>query len=307
MKFQFACLPLGLAVATAALPASAADWGVPNGRVIDGGIKDFGGAGGAAVPAPVPAAEYVAKWYFRVDGGAGTIDDADIEEDGFVYGQDSIDGPRATRTLNPEWFNSQFSTFTSIGGGLGYYIGSGFRIDGTIEKLSNGNAIISGADQYTIYDHTVSPSAPTTNDERFTVFDKTHNSRSLWLANAYYDFANRGRFTPYVGAGIGFAWNVLTREQQTQIDTCAQGPTGCDAGVYTPVSSNNTRTRVDQVSFAAAGAAGVSIDVRESTKLDLGYRYLYLGGVDVPLESSTVTLGSQNSHEFHAALRFDID
>lgn len=317
MKVQFACLSLSLAVAVTALPAAAADWGVPNGGVVNGGIRDLGGAGGVPVPAPVPVSEYVAKWYLRIDGGAGTIGDVDIEEDGFVYGQNSIDGPAATRTLSSDFFKSQFNTFTSIGGGVGYYLGRGFRIDGTIEKLSDGNAIIAGSDVYDQFSFSGPPltATPTNSKERLTVFDKTHNSRSLWLANLYYDFAQRGRFTPYIGGGIGFAWNVLTRDHHNQLDTCdSTTPLGCDAGNFTNGPSVDVRTRVDQVSFAAAASAGVSIDVRESTKLDLGYRYLYLGETNVSIAVcntcdliSSVKLGSQNAHEFHAALRFDIE
>jgi hypothetical protein len=47
MKVQIACLSVLAAMAAATVSATAADFGnVPPGGVVDGGIKDYGGAGG---------------------------------------------------------------------------------------------------------------------------------------------------------------------------------------------------------------------------------------------------------------------
>ena len=80
----------------------------------------------------------------------------------------------------------------------------------------------------------------------------------LGLANAYIDMGNWCGFTPYIGAGIGFA--SITR----------RGPEGRQrtARQRSP-SAPTTRS----TNFAWALHAGVSYDVTPQTVIDLAYRY----------------------------------
>lgn len=89
------------------------------------------------------------------------------------------------------------------------------------------------------------------------------------MFNAYWDFANYGGFTPYIGAGIGVAYNMM-------------GPSR--------VSESGFETDgADHTSFAWALMAGTAWDISQDWKLDVGYRYLNFG------EARSSTQGSDGS------------
>ena len=83
----------------------------------------------------------------------------------------------------------------------------------------------------------------------------------LGLANAYIDMGNWCGFTPYVGAGIGFA--TVSVNGLTDTNTATKG-------VYYAADHTNTN-------FAWALYAGTSYDVNPQITLDLTYRYAQLG------------------------------
>ncbi len=83
----------------------------------------------------------------------------------------------------------------------------------------------------------------------------------LGLANAYIDMGNWCGFTPFVGAGIGFA--SISVEGLRDINTPNEGAA---------FGADKTSTN-----FAWALYAGVSYDVTPQTVIDLSYRYSDLG------------------------------
>lgn len=98
------------------------------------------------------------------------------------------------------------------------------------------------------------------------------------LINGYYDFGKWGIVSPYVGAGVGVAFgnsksNLLGGSSQ-----------------YVGSFSYHQ--------LAWALMAGISLDVFDHTKLDIGYRYL---------DNGTVTGVHINFHEIRAGLRYMID
>ncbi len=70
------------------------------------------------------------------------------------------------------------------------------------------------------------------------------------MLNGYYDFRNDSVFTPYVGAGIGFADMTLKFADED--------------GAYSK----------SKVKFAYGLKAGVGIEVAKNVTVDVGYRYL---------------------------------
>ena len=338
MKVQIACmsfgLTFGLALATAT-SANAADWAVGNGSIRDmGGIKDMGGAGGVPVPAPVPIPEYKPNWYFRLDAGIGMISEPDFSESGFVYGVTDGPGPAAgpgdARTLPTSLFGTDFNSLFTAGGGVGYYLGNGWRIDGTIEKRSKDDAVIDGTDQWDTYgyfDFDTNPLTPVTwgaldtntngivdRQSRLTINDTSSLKGTVWMANAYYDLANMRGFTPYVGAGVGFVWNQISRTHTSTLDSCDNeaGPgAGCAGGIYTGAVTTTATNKGDTVSLAAAAMAGFSYDLSDITSIDVGYRFLYLAGTSndmtVCCNESRVTIGDQSVHQLRAGLRFNVN
>ena len=87
------------------------------------------------------------------------------------------------------------------------------------------------------------------------------------MFNGYVDLGTWSGITPYVGAGVGFAYNKLFGFTDTgyAYSDGVQSPTGGysdDGGKW---------------NFAWGLMAGLSFDVTQNLKLDLGYRYLDYG------------------------------
>ena len=130
----------------------------------------------------------------------------------------------------------------------------------------------------------------------FTLADKTKFMSTILLANAYYDIRTGSPWTPYVGAGVGFAVNQLTRN--------------LDFTSPTPADSFSTGNRTTDVQFAGAAMVGVTYDVSSFFAIDVNYRYLYIGGSEVGLKpeaNSSTSIGSLNEHQIRAGLRFYVN
>ncbi len=112
--------------------------------------------------------------------------------------------------------------------------------------------------------------------------DMTFNTTTL-LLNGYYDFHNSTNFTPYVGAGIGFAFNYL----------------GVD------IHDRNYDGSVDDfnTNFAWQVGAGVAYSFTDNMAVDVSYRYLDLGYTEVSSGDRNVSIRPYN-HEVGVGLRF---
>ncbi len=93
----------------------------------------------------------------------------------------------------------------------------------------------------------------------------TKSSITALFANAYYDINTGTAFTPYVGAGLGVAWNSLSLDNLT----LAVPGTGSFGGVGV---SNKTTAQ-----FAWNVGAGVAYAFTDNISVDLGYRYAQFG------------------------------
>jgi len=121
----------------------------------------------------------------------------------------------------------------ALGGAVGYFWGN-FRIDGEIAYQKN------DLDKINI------PGIISTAIEG----DITSTS---FLLNGYYDFKNKSRFTPFIGAGIGGSRvevSTITVPGYGVIDSC-----------------------VDDTVFAYQFSAGVTYTVNEMVVFDVKYRY----------------------------------
>lgn len=126
--------------------------------------------------------------------------------------------------------------------------------------------------------------------------DKTYDGiktelkhRSVFL-NAYYDFENKTRFTPYVGAGIGVAFLKAERSFDTEKDGY--------------MSDSDTKAN-----FAWQLGAGVSFEATDNLTFDLGYRYVDNGDVKLsnfaPREGDTFNDKIEsNANEFYLGMRY---
>ena len=121
------------------------------------------------------------------------------------------------------------------------------------------------------------------------------------LVNGYVDLGTWYNVTPYVGAGVGMSFGHASASstyiQNNNVPYA--GISYVDALSGTNVVKNWDRSQGSQyynLAFALMG--GVSIDVSDHAKLDIGYRYLNLGQI----------LGTnQYTHEIRAGLRYMLD
>lgn len=209
---------------------------------------------GIPVPAPVPIPETHA-FYVRGDANLSFFEPPEIELGGIKFGQEDM-----TETF-------------STGVGIGVYFRDSIRGDVTVDY--RWDADVSGVNPVTGNEHST---------EVYSI---------LGLANLYYDFGNRDRFSPYIGAGIGLVHHN-TRERR----------------VFTNGSQVAQSDGSDSVDFAVAAMAGFSYAVHQGFLIDVGYRYLYLGDTE-----TQPTIGGQfgalhvndiQSHELRFGLRYEV-
>ncbi|MCH9808756.1 MAG: outer membrane beta-barrel protein [Alphaproteobacteria bacterium] len=217
------------------------------------------------VPRPVERA--ASSIYLRVDGGYGAHDDPVMVEDG-VY----------------DLINEEMDGAWSLGGGVGYYFTPSIRGDVTVERRFETDAQGALADNRTGIAGLRSFGVEST----------------LVMFNMYYDIDNRSRFTPYIGAGLGYVHHE-TKDGTVQL---SGGGTGTIAG-----------TSTDDV--AGSLMAGVSVALLDRVKLDVGYRFLYMGatttgplvvtptGQQQPVRANDPTLEDLHAHEIKFGLRYD--
>ena len=124
------------------------------------------------------------------------------------------------------------------------------------------------------------------------------------LINGYVDLGTWYSVTPYLGAGVGLSFGHYSSSVKfTQSDGTSYNisPTDPTTGtIYHEDFDAASSGTYYNVAFALM--AGVSVDVFDHTKLDVGYRYLNLG--HLPGSSSG---SSMYQHEVRAGLRYMID
>lgn len=138
------------------------------------------------------------------------------------------------------------------------------------------------------------------------------NASSL-MANAYMDLGKFGGFTPYIGAGFGAAyvsWNDFSWEDRcvgVQVTDCGAG-----GGVGTTVRASGNYTGDSSFTYAVNAMLGTSYDISRELKLDIGYRYTYIGEAGVARAADNAglandwTIGSTDVHEVRVGFRYEI-
>lgn len=291
-----------------------------------GSSKDGYVSDGIPVPAPAPIPNYRASWYFRADFGYGTggaakpslsqTHGAADAEFPFNLGC-AMCGP--TIYSNPVYKDDNNSLLTG-GVGAGYYWTSRIRTDLTAEFRGENKIKVQNNYNYLKYGYDtpggvlppVWVPVDAANDLRVfgKMKDETDIRGGVFLLNAYYDFNFGGRFTPYVGGGVGVAVNTLSRSQTIDEYECS---VVIDPSCLWPTArpSVSAKEGVTTFSLAAAAMAGVSYKVSASTHLDMNYRMLWLQGTQVDMnvggQPSKLTIADTLNHQVRAGLRFDLD
>lgn len=211
--------------------------------------------------APVPVRAAPGNCYFRGDVGYSLSSDPEVEW--FTAGGNNV------RTLDYEntWL---------VEGGVG--CGSGSRgIRGEFVFGYRGDRKFDGEP----------PAAPPADPMHFNI--KSYTA----MFNVYKDIGNFRGMVPYVGAGIGVAYNQLDEVYFTQ----------------NPLLVNRIEGD-DELSFAWSLMAGVGYQIRDNLILDVGYRYIDLGKAESGRVDSAgfvnprVYVDDLDAHEFKVGLRY---
>jgi opacity protein-like surface antigen len=181
-----------------------------------------------------PAPEFAGKWYLRGQIGYGAMGYSDFDISPLNAGDQVV-----AHSMGDAYF---------IGAGVGYEWNNWLRFDTTLEYRFK-------SDLYALGTYTGPPAG----------IDEYNGHLSSWvgLFNGYVDLGTWDCFTPFVGAGIGFARNTIS----DLVDVNPNGSYG---------KGRDTSTW----NFAWALYAGVTYNVSENFKVDLTYRYLNLGSAE---------------------------
>lgn len=254
-------------------------------------LGNYGGGGSLKDGYTAPVERH-RSWYVRIDGGYSLNESPDITE--------TMCTPCGLVTQ--DLTNTHFDNTWSIGGGIGMYFTSRIRGDITYDHRFDGD--VSGY---------LDTGFPPVGNREFGL------KSDVVLANLYYDFDMGGRFTPYIGGGIGWV------HHETDAGTVVN--CGCVTGTIASGSNSD---------FAAALMAGVAvnlwggqqqvmgggmkdgpmyIDTGRKLALDLGYRFLFLGDAETGpvsvvgggVSSDDPTMHDIHAHEFRVGLRYSLN
>jgi opacity protein-like surface antigen len=233
-------------------------------------------------PPPVVMAQPVGGWYLRGDVGVGM--------------QNFNDFPHSQTNSAFVWpasweiVQKDIQDTAIFGGGIGYEWNNWFRTDFTAEYRTK--AMFKATGSYTNFCAGGG-----------TCFDVTEGnfSSAVFMANAYVDLGTWWCLTPYIGAGLGSAYNRITGVQDNGINS--DGTVGFG---YTSGDSANW-------SFAWNAQAGVTYNVTNNFKVDLSARYLHLGSPQTATvfcqntpscPGAFYNLSDTNSWDFRVGLRW---
>ena len=225
---------------------------------------------GAAVAADLPVSslpviEHVeqvqlSNWYLRGDVGASISQQPDF----------SVNIPNsATPTDFSDVSTEAAATF---GIGLGYQFSNGIRVDVTGDYIA--------PQEYSARPWNYGQATGSfTNgvDPFYTGKAKMKRESAVAMVNAYYEFSNFGNFRPYLGAGIGVAWNRI--DDATYYDEYLYQNV-LNSGYSFPnqnIPGQFTQESKDSTNLAWALMAGVAYQLTDRIDLDIGYKYLNLG------------------------------
>lgn len=186
---------------------------------------------------PPPPPDFASGWYLRGYVGIGINPTFDL-----TY---------VTQT-NASLQQTSNADTIFLGGGFGYELNNWLRFDGTAEYRSKTHV-------YSLV--TYPPNG----------IDVYEGNISSWvfLANAFVDLATWNCFTPFVGFGIGGAFNQLLNFNDVN-----------------PNGGYGFGRNPGQWKFAYALYAGVGYNISRNFKIDLTYRYLNYGSVTDAVDCS---------------------
>jgi len=189
-------------------------------------------------PIPLIVQQPVGGWYLRGYVGVGDIGNTSV-----TYLPNALNAPN-----NFAFQDESMGDTTFFGAGIGYEWNNWLRFDFTAEYRTK-----TDIDAFGTYTYNGS----------FADSYHAFLSSDIFLANAYIDLGTWDCITPFVGAGIGGAYNMLSNFVDLGVGTSGAG-VGPFAGAWSP---------------AWALYVGLAYNVTPSFTVDLTYRYLNYGSI----------------------------
>lgn len=206
-----------------------------------------------------------------------------------------------TFTLGGVKNNQDVGYLSSFGGGGGYRINNFMRVDGTIDQIMN-----FGYESQSAVNCGIWAMTGTCNEAR-----SLSASATVLMLNGYLDLGNYSGFTPYVGGGIGAAY--VRWDDYNQTATCYLSVvTDCQNGTVSTIYNPTTYSSNEEWKPAASLMAGISYDISQNLKLDVGYKYTYISGgnatdnVNLWPGFASVKYDAFNVHQVRVGLRYEI-
>jgi len=185
-----------------------------------------------------------------------------------------------------------WASAATAGIGVGYKITNWFRADLTGDYLFQRDIHFFGTD-------------PTTG--HFFRNSAELGGYSL-MANGYFDIGTWSNITPYIGAGVGYAWFQNSKIKNVPMVQTAAGGFTPATDPFTGAIIVNQFNGGTRGSFAWALMAGASYDLGQGLQFDVGYRYMNiadgaLGGANV----FTTKLKNLGMNQFRVGFRYAFD
>ena len=218
---------------------------------------------------PIVVEQPEGAWYLRGDIGVGIISQAE-----FIFEQNPLN------STNFAIQHSSIADTVFFMVGAGYELNSWLRFDVTAEYRTR--AAVNAFGIYTFGGGTFG--------DQYNAFLKT----DVFLANAYIDLGTWNCITPFIGFGIGGAYNTFADLT--------------DIGIAT--SGNGIGTNASQLNFAWALHAGLTYNVTQNFAVELAYRYLSYGSVSDEIfcmggcNPDTYKLQNLTSQDFMLGMRW---
>jgi opacity protein-like surface antigen len=236
-------------------------------------------------PPPV-AAEFSGGWYLRGDIG---FTNQDVDNLFNAKVNSGIPG------ITLRHADKGFDASPLFGVGVGYQFTNWLRGDVTGEFRSSAN--FHGLDITTVRAGVLT-----------TIFPDSYSaSKSEWLvlANVYADLGTWWCITPFVGAGVGVAYNQISHFRDLGVGS---------SGAFGGIASTGFATSATTTNLAWAVHAGLAYKATPGLTVELAYRYLNLGNAttgDLVSFDGTQNLGPMQfrdltSHDVKLGVRWSI-